>query len=314
MEQIKSILGLGLSSLLAAHRFKDAKIFTVWNPNGTPLHEAVMRFKTPLVGELVGANIPLRTIHKGIWDGSQFVQPNIRVANQYSQRVVGTIAERSIWSAVGSCERYVPEQGFIRKLYDDVLNSERVVWCKDWHEVMERGITSAPAISTLPLDMWSGVQPAKVDALRPIWVTLHEVPTSQVYQTVYYPNHPYAYRATLDGSVLRVEYWKNPIDCPEYNEMITSVAEAFGLEDIAAAWDAPTNCIRQDFGKLVTSQLTYNESERRARIFSLTQKYRVYSLGRYATMRNIGLDQVAADIGKIEQLLEVDSYERRLRV
>lgn len=316
MLKVTAILGLGLSALLAAKAFPDARIFVPkaeldkFNP--AKAHTAVLRFKTPLVGELAGVPTEKRLVYKGLWDNRRFITPDIRAANSYSRAVSGVISPRSILS-VGSepVVRYVPGEDFVAELWSSVKS--RVVGLDSWGKVLALGELSkrnlTAAISTLPLGVWDGVEVERDTSFKPILTFRHSVPIvdPSVVQTVYFPYHSTAYRATLENSVLKVECFCGPWEVwRTYEEFISSVAKPFGLEDIATKWVQPEQTTCHRLGKLLPP--TYDDAERRAKIFALSHNYGIYSLGRYATMRNIGLDDIAKDIGVIKKLIEVDSY------
>ena len=316
MLKVTAILGLGLSALLAAKAFPEARIFvpqfelSKFDP--VKAHTAVLRFKTPLVGELAGVPTEKLLVYKGVWDGRRFITPDIRAANSYSRAVSGVISPRSILS-VGAepVVRYVPGESFVAELWRSVKS--RVVGVESWGKVLALGELSkrnlTAAISTLPLGVWDGVEVERDTSFTPIITFRHTVPIvdTQVVQTVYFPYHPTAYRATLENSVLKVECYKTPWESwRTYEEFISSVTKPFGLNDIAAKWVLPEQVTYHKLGKLKPP--TYDDAERRAKIFALTHNYGIYSLGRYATMRNIGLDDIAKDISVIKQLIEVDSY------
>jgi hypothetical protein len=66
----------------------------------------------------------------------------------------------------------------------------------------------------------------------------------------------------------------------------------------------------QQYGKL----LPIDNNLRKQFILYLTDQYRIYSLGRFATWRQILLDDIVSDLNVLEQLItERDEYQRRLR-
>ena len=75
-----SILGAGLSGLIAAAVNPQAKVFEA-SSRDKQSHRAVLRFRTPAVGDAVG--IPFRKIrvYKNIWVDGKFYEPNIQLSN-----------------------------------------------------------------------------------------------------------------------------------------------------------------------------------------------------------------------------------------
>jgi hypothetical protein len=66
---------------------------------------------------------------------------------------------------------------------------------------------------------------------------------------------------------------------------------------------------KQQYGKL----LPIDDSVRKNFILYLTDKYGIYSLGRFSTWRQLLLDDIALDCKQIERMIDYrDSYKRRL--
>ena len=79
------------------------------------------------------------------------------------------------------------------------------------------------------------------------------------------------------------------------------------FNEIESGWKlSPQNKIKTLVGE--------DEQKRRMVISKLTSNYNVYSLGRFATWRNILLDDVLNDIYQIKKLIESDSYTKRLAI
>ena len=88
--------------------------------------------------------------------------------------------------------------------------------------------------------------------------------------------------------------------------LVESVLMDFGLE--GASYDTPQKHY-QEYGKLVPT----DHVERTTFILAMTDRFRVYSLGRFGTWRQILLDDLAKDIRIIERMItERDDYGRRL--
>jgi hypothetical protein len=86
------------------------------------------------------------------------------------------------------------------------------------------------------------------------------------------------------------------------------LTEDFGLPyDSVMEWEEPAV---QKYGKLSP----IDEQKRRAFILAMTDQYRVYSLGRFATWRQILLDDVVKDVQVIEgYMTERDAYSRSMK-
>ena len=285
------IYGLGYASLLAAAAFPKARIVAtsgLFVPN-----KAVFRFKSTAFTELTGIPLTAIKVSKGIWDGAQFIAPNIRAANAYSLKVSGGLSDRSIWDATGTGElRYLPPKDLGQRLL--ALAKGRIDVVPKYNAKPEKTV-----ISTLPLWWW---YPAfKRSAARPVYVHEYTLTMpSSVHETVYYPYHNFIYRATIDGTVLKVESTAPLAD-------LEAAAEPFGLSPYdVQVQDVPYT--RISLGKLGK----IDEDARRAAIRALTLERGVYSLGRWSTYRQIGIDAICKDIAVIKSMLAQDTYGRAL--
>jgi len=124
MNKEVTIYGAGLAGLLAGCVFQNAKIIEA-APRHNISHKALLRFRSSAVGDAVG--IPFRKVrvHKGIWFESRFQQPSIMLANMYSRKVIGKLADRSIWN-LDPVDRFIAPEDFIEQLVDRC--ESRIQW------------------------------------------------------------------------------------------------------------------------------------------------------------------------------------------
>lgn len=295
------ILGAGLSGLIAAAVNPQAKVFEA-SSKDRQSHRAVLRFRTPAVGDAVG--IPFRKIrvYKNIWVDGKFHDPNIQLSNLYSYKVAGGYFDRSIWKT-DAVDRYIAPEDFILRLIDQV--GDRV----EWETPVEELPKDKAIISTIPMNkMLALAGIAKPDAVdfrfSPIRVQRFRVKNADVFQTIYYPApSTAAYRASITGDLLIVE---SVDDMAYVSSDLTEVLDSFGLteEDIEVIDENH----KQSYGKIAP----IDEHFRRFVVEILSQKHGIYSLGRFATWRNILLDDVLQDLNVVKRLINADSYTRRL--
>lgn len=300
------IVGAGLAGLIAAHAWPRAKVLESRSPGTGPEHRALLRFRSSAVSDLTG--IPFRsvTVRKGIWAGGAFVQPNIRLANQYAQKVLpgGLVGERSIWS-LEPVERWIAPEQFYFELLENV--AARIEWNADFNFTWSANAPE-PVISTAPLGV--ALRALKLapefDFRRaPIRVQRFRVPGAAVHQTVYFPDPGLGvYRASITGDLLIVESVMADEDAvaKRYGLGMEYVLNAFGLDRVD-----PLDQKDQRFGKIAPLP----DAERRAALYRLTTEAKIYSLGRFATWRNVLLDDVVQDIAVIKRMLHGDAYAGR---
>lgn len=267
-------------------------------------HGALLRFRSDVVAKATGQNFRSVYVQKSLkYRGRFYSEATIQATNSYSLKVTGSeVSPRSIL---------------------DLRPVERFIAPDDFIECMSRGVsircgyplvTPEPGVSTIPM-------PAMMDivgwkdrpefAHRPIWsfVLKFKAPKFSAYQTIYYPDLdlPY-YRASLTGDKLTIEYIVKPsFDCAATSDA-SQIMDDFGVPIETCVFDTEGPKYHH-YGKL----LPIDEKIRRAFILALTREFGIYSLGRFATWRQILLDDVVNDVEVITRLSEErDEYSRHL--
>lgn len=290
---MKTIIGSGIAGMLAALTFRKA---TILERNAEPsVHRAVLRFRSDVVSQYTG--IPFRKIkvRKGIWMEKGFVQPSIMTSNLYSKKVLGVIEpDRSI-NNINTEERFVAPEDFIEQLYERV--KDRVELNYDVRSLDGLG----SICNTAPLNIIAklvGERPPEEFNYAPITVDRYRIKNCDAYQTIYYPDPDInAYRASITGDMLIIE--KTPDGMNDLGQILKS----FGLDD-ADVSELKLNHV-QRYGKI---QPLKNNAWRLAFLGSLTMKHNLWSLGRFATWRNILLDDLIKDIDFIRSNQTTDTY------
>lgn len=306
----KVIIGAGLAGLITACQIKDAPILEA-GPRAEQ-HHALLRFRDESVSKLTGIPFKEVTVRKAIFAEGQFhhnCDPSL--ANMYSRKVAGVYRGRSIWD-LATVKRYVAPHDLYDRLVDRHL--DRIKW-NNKAEVIERG-GSFQFISTIPLPVMMeacGMDPLNFEFTKSaIRVVRYSLPKgSDVYQTVYFPSPTTRiFRASITGDVLIIEMMTGqPRDEFSWDltepEEIQGVVNTFGLEmNELRMLDA----VDQKYGKIVDIP----REQREAILYELTRDFNVFSIGRFATWRNILLDDVAHDIHMVEKLMKASTYGRGL--
>jgi len=302
------IIGAGLSGLLCGAMNPGSIIYEAQKslPNN---HGAILRFRDDKISKAL--NIPFKKVrvHKNIFYEDQlWSDADIQMMNKYSKKVTGEYGTRSI----GDCSavtRYIAPDDFIQQLADRCViryNCEYPDAFVDWDD--EPRMHPGPYVSTIPMPIMlkaCGAMAKMIDDFKrqPIWTMTYEFGDVNLYQTIYFPGaHTYIYRASFTGSKLIVETTKNP---ETVGFSIHTVLQAFGLSfPEYTALDSGS----QEYGKIIE----FDPEKRRTIIAMLSHKHDIYSLGRYATWRNILLDDVFDDIRVIQRLMRMDEYSHRI--
>jgi hypothetical protein len=179
--------------------------------------------------------------------------------------------------------------------------------------IEDRSPESEPMISTVPapvmmkLSGWKDVP--QFDSRR-VWSITSTLTDCDVFQTIYYPDLdlPF-YRASITGNVLTIECLAEPSYSGQFTPdmMVLMVAADFG---ILGTQLARASVKVQKYGKISPIE---DPALMRRFILWLTDRYRIYSVGRFALWRQLLLDDVVADIRVVERLIECrDAYQHAL--
>jgi hypothetical protein len=309
------IIGAGLAGLAAACKFPGATIYES-GARGEK-HKAVLRFRDKSVSELTGIPFKEVTVRKEIYlNGGMYNACSISAANMYSRKVAGIYEDRSIWDLAPS-KRYIAPENFYDRLVDmSLARGVEIHW--NFPVSKDLLVTESDAwINTAPLPViMDVVGMPKADfnfEKSAIHVDRYRLPKgSDVYQTIYFPQmNMRVYRASITGDVLTVESLggdsKEHFEWPSNSrEELSIIIDAFGLDRFERL--EFIDSADQKYGKIV--DLPRNQRE--AILYELTREFNIFSLGRFATWRNLLLDDVVKDLNVIERLMTASSYGREL--
>lgn len=308
------IVGAGMAGLLAGHMLRRHRPLIVEAQESLPNnHAALLRFRTTKVAEATG--IPFQQVlarkyvlnERGLSD-----RATIADNNEYSIKVTGEARDRSVLDLTPG-QRYIAPPDFINQMASGLEISYGYKWKPDpeLHPPEKPAISTIPMPSLMKMVEWSVIPEFKH---KPIWtVTAYiEHPPTELFQTIYYPSLGLKYyRASLTGNRVSVEYVTEP--SAEMAQMeVMKVLDDFG---IYSRYNTPVIAFEpgyikaQFYGKL----LPIDEMERKAFIMGMTDKYEIWALGRFATWRQILLDDVVDDVKFIDRVItQKDQYHRRL--
>lgn len=282
-----------MAGLLAGHAWPQADILEA-APAPREVHKALLRFRSDAVSRLTGIEFRRVRVHKGIWSRDEFVKPNIRVANGYAQKVLGfdrVTGDRSIWN-IDSVERFIAPEDLYERLLETVQS--RITWDVS-HGFLARGfkINTAPlpiALSECKINTGASFQKASVRVRR--W----RIPHADVFQTIYFPDLWHTlYRASITKDLLIAEFSEGEDE--DEDQWMSEMCRAFNIrfDEIAE----PLEDTHQKYGKIEP----ISDATRKDLLFRLTNEHQIFSLGRFATWRNILLDDVVDDISVIKRIV-----------
>lgn len=293
------ILGAGLSGCIAGAMNQNSKI--IEKSNGETTHKAVLRFRSPKIGEAIGIPFEKVKVYKGIWHNDRPVELSPRYINLYSRKVSDSISARSICN-LEPVERWIAPDNLHEVLRDQVHNQIEYN-----SEFSLEAKSLDPIVSTLPMPVAekifcieSGIEFNR--STKSIIVNRYKIPDCNAFMTYYYTDPVTGpYRASIERDILIIEsMW------PISDSDVKTVTRSFGLTGIELQPIVIGH--KQNNGKISK----VDELKRRAFIAKLTLIHGVYSLGRFATWRNLVLDDVYKDIMVIKRLMNTDTYNHRM--
>lgn len=304
------IIGAGLTGLIAAHAWPTARILEK-EAEPPKAHRALLRFRSDAVARLTGVEFRKVRVRKGIYYRGAFHQPDISLANMYSQKVLGGRIEgdRSIWN-IDAVDRFVAPETLHEQLLEAV--ADRLTLGTDIAKHPTNFGSNGPVfVSTIPLPVMIGevvndYDPGLEFERTPITVTRFDVPGADVFQTIYFPDEDTSiYRASMTGRMLIIEAVADEGVPPGVNPLeLSEVINAFGIQGGLI----PIDNVEQRYGKIAP----IDDAVRRELLFRLTQDYKIYSLGRFAIWKNILLDDVVQDIDVVKRLMKSGAaYDHR---
>lgn len=308
-----SIIGAGMAGLVAANLLRRYNPVVFERQQILPHnHSALLRFRSPAVGDATSVPFVNVKVRKGIWDGHTVRNDcTILTGNHYSRNASGSYGERSIWN-MAPADRWLSPPDFVEQISRSVDVRLNVPFSLLDHG---QGTDDHIAISTLPMPVMMAMTkyPGPVPEFKwsPIFtIKLQLDCDSSIYQTIYNGGEDYRwYRATVHGTELTVECSIEPSNHFLADTVNQIVHSCFGICLDHYRPVERSLVKRQEYGKIVPT----DEAARRGFILWLTEKYHIYSLGRFATWRQILLDDIVADVKMIEKLfLNPSTYTRKI--
>lgn len=314
-----TIVGAGMAGLICAQMAKRAgfNVIVLEQQDRLPdNHGAVLRFRSDAVSLATG--IPFRKVRvlKSIVpsDGSRSCQTDATLAdiNRYSLKVTGQVMPRSAMN-LAPADRWIAPDDFCERLAKGI----DIQFGTRFDGASLNDATSF-VISTMPMPLLMDIIGMKDN--RPSFeyrdittVTVDLGPKVDVHQTMYFPHHEMPwYRVSITGNKMIIEGIghlspiRNALD-------LSDLLEWFGLAglnfDAFKMYQYRVEKYQQ-YGKLIPG----DEALRRHFILHASSQLQVYSLGRFATWRQLLLDDLVKDVHWILRAIsDTDHYTQRLR-
>ena len=297
------IVGAGMAGLLAGNMLARHKpVLQEAKPQLPNNHTAVLRFRTAVVGDVVG--IPFKKVmmikdtlpwRNSVADSLAYSHKNLNIYR----------SDRSVNSGYVAEERYIAPSNFIELLAQD-LNIE-------FNRALLQGNLpfSGPIISTIPMPALMKIlqYPEDVKFNYHPGINLRaKIRNCDAYVSLLIPDPDFDFsRISITGDELIVEI-PNALAIDEYQAecLLHEASELLGIDK--------TDLFEFSISKNLYSKIApIDDSVRKDFIYWATDKFGIYSLGRYATWRpNLLLDSLVNDIRLIERwIYQPSKYNMR---
>lgn len=299
------IIGAGMAGLLAANMLRRHKVTVFEKQKSLPNnHSAVLRFRTPEVGNVLGIEFKKVQMVKTVVPYKNLVAD----ALSYSYKCTGKYrTDRSILDGTVISDRYIAPYDLI----DKMAKSIDIQYGENYLNNRKSFDPFIPIISTIPMPILIGelfyreLKQSDFDYLSG-YNLVGKVQNTEAYTSILFPDPDKFYsRISITGDQYIAEFPKLianvPVNDSETN--IDDIKKTISIELGIDNWyliDKPT-WFPQQYSKI----LPIDEHKRKNFIRWATNEYNIYSLGRYATWRpKLLLDDLINDVRKIERWIE----------
>lgn len=312
-----------MAGLLAANMLRRYNPIVLEAQDSLPQnHSALLRFRSPAISHATG--IPFRkvSVQKACIGFSGYPTKEItaKEANAYSIKATGKAMRRSITN-LDDAERWIAPDNLTEQLaegidirYGNIINVPADI------------PTDEPVVSTLPMPVLLSIlgtfSPKEGFGATPITtirIDLEKLLGMEIdlYQTMYLPTRESEfYRASITGKTLILETSAKDISIYTHiADQISDIIGHFGL----VVFNNPIKSQKiEELAEINTQRygkITPHPDPQKLRDFIVnnTRKRRLFSLGRFATWRNLLMDDLVQDINVIESLLHGDGYAATLK-
>ena len=284
-------------------------------------HDAVMRFRDSKVPLLLGSDFDKIEVDKAIClNGNIYTTCNLRMNNLYSLKTTDCVMPKSIRDTTTAVRYLVKELKAIQ--FENALTGHKLVSVKTAEDGTRKAVFETASeiveaeydamISTIPMPAMmalTGITSNESFACKTTYNLSVVVPfvRSKTHQTIYFPdNSTGVYRASLEGSRLILESIT-----PIAREDIDVVVKAFGISAKFFSYNLLNGGKENKYGKI----LPVDDRARKSIIFELTDRFAIYSLGRFAIWKSVRTDSLINDIDIIKAMIssKYETSNRRSR-
>ncbi len=307
------VVGAGMAGLLAGCMLRsDCEYIQESQPSLPNNHSALLRFRSSVVGDTLGIEFKKVNVLKTI---APWRNP-MADALSYAKKATGTYALRSSLTAKSELEeRFIAPGNLIEMMAERVQSPIKFNKSVDF-----KSLKGKPVISTIPMPALMKAleypRADKVDFNYSHGANINAIlENCKFYGTVYVPNPEIDFtRISITGDRLTIEFsGMDAVDLTfENNRYMSEALSILGMKIAGKKLLVDVKDIEvsnQKYAKI----LPIDDDERKRFIVWATDKFNIYSLGRFATWRpSVLLDDVVKDIRLIKNLIRKGhSYDQK---
>ena len=297
---IVGIIGAGMAGLLAANMMRQFEVTIYEKQDGLPNnHSAVLRFRSSIVGDVLGVPFKKVTMVKSSvpWRNS------IADALAYSHKCFDIYrSDRSLPTSVTTEERFIAPPDLINRMSQGINFRFGAEIHSQALKLNGQLKSSQAIISTIPMPVLMQLldykKPFDCHFLYQEGVNIRAtIDKCDAYVSLYIPDPAISFsRISLSGNELIIELQgkdHNPDDHDAMDDYVYQASHFLGIQNQNVT---SVKATKQKYAKIVP----ISDEVRKDFMYWATDKFNIYSLGRYATWRpKLLLDDLVQDVRKI---------------
>lgn len=312
------IIGAGMAGLLAGGMIRDENVTIIESSSTIPNnHSAVLRFRSHAVGDALDIEFKQVDMLKCIHHWRNTVADSLA----YSLKCNGSATLRSILSADSSLnKRFIAPSDLVQRMVNRI-GSKNIQLGKSY-DFKEAKTSKKPIISTIPMPTLMGILGWDE---KPEFKYVHgfninaTVENCDAYVSVYVPDPVEIFnRVSLTGSKMTIECSLPDLDVKEINCLVQEYNSGIGTNEILREAKYALGIDNQKVSNVSISMQRYSkilpidDNIRKRFIMWASEKFNIYSLGRFATWRpGLLLDDVVNDVRVIRKIIKNGSYDHK---
>jgi hypothetical protein len=306
------VAGAGMAGLLAGNLLgKSLSRIAEAAPNLPNNHSAVLRFRSTVVADSLG--IPFKKVQM-----MKAVAPwrnPVADAMAYSRKTSGIASLRSSISASGLVEtRYIAPPDLINQMFEPILSKVSFDDPLNMNSIDNVLVAGFKIISTIPMPTL--IKILGYQTRKEMSFTYHngyniiaKLDYVDAYCTLYIPNPSFkGSRISITGDEMVIECYEAISDAKEAFDITIEALSYIGLRR-SNLLTSDVEIKTQKYGKITP----IDDDERKRFIMWASDKFDIYSFGRFATWRpGLLLDDLVSDYRVISRLvIGMTSYDHR---